>query len=76
MFLDDSEVYPLRDNNQLLHNILFQIEIDAGVKAVFNTELKEFRKEIKTTTCLVFTINWSVESNLRMLTPIHFCQPS
>ena len=40
MFLDDK--------NQLLHEIPFKIGMNAGVGAAFNTELKEFRKEIET----------------------------
>ena len=40
MFLDEK--------NQLLHEIPFKIGMNAGVGAAFNTELKEFRKEIET----------------------------
>ena len=35
-------------DNQLLHEIPFKIGMNAGVGAAFNTELKEFRKEIET----------------------------
>ena len=38
----------LDKQNQLLHDVPFQISINAGVGAAFNTELKEFRKEIET----------------------------
>ena len=38
----------LDKQNQLLHDVPFQIGINAGVGAAFNTELKEFRKEIET----------------------------
>ena len=37
------------EQNQLLHEIPFKIGMNAGVGAAFNTELKEFRKEIETT---------------------------
>ena len=40
MFLDEQ--------NQLLHEIPLKIGMNAGVGAAFNTELKEFRKEIET----------------------------
>lgn len=40
MFLDGK--------NQLLHEIPLKIGMNAGVGAAFNTELKEFRKEIET----------------------------
>ena len=35
-------------DNQLLHEIPFKIGMNAGVRAAFNTELKEFRREIET----------------------------
>ena len=38
----------LDDRNQLLHEIPLKIGMNAGVGAAFNTELKEFRKEIET----------------------------
>ncbi|WP_019506143.1 DUF5895 domain-containing protein [Pleurocapsa sp. PCC 7319] len=38
----------LDDDNQLLHSVPFQIGMNAGVGAAFNTELQQFRKEIET----------------------------
>lgn len=38
----------LDEKNRLLHEIPFKIGMNAGVGAAFNTELKEFRKEIET----------------------------